>query len=131
MIAPTPLRAARARCLDCAETRTDVRNCGHADCALYPYRMGIGRITLRVIRRHCLECCDGSTHEVRECPAVSCPLHAYRMGHRPTSGGTAMEAQKAALEKARLVLRGARELDLQRAGATPGGLPHERRARRP
>jgi hypothetical protein len=120
VIARTPLKAGRARCLDCAETRTDVRNCRQVDCALHPYRMGTGRVTLRVNRQHCLWRCDGSTHEVKECPAVSCPLHAYRMGHRPISGRPATEAQRSALAKGRLALHEARELDLQPAGALSG-----------
>ena len=36
----TPLKAIRAKCLDCSETPRDVRLCPCTDCALFPYRTG-------------------------------------------------------------------------------------------
>lgn len=46
----TPLRAIRAKCLECAGRRKVVRNCEEADCPLFafrfgknPHRKGIGR----------------------------------------------------------------------------------------
>ena len=37
----SPLKAIRAKCLDCAVYQpTEVRLCHISDCALYPYRMG-------------------------------------------------------------------------------------------
>lgn len=36
----TPLRAIRAKCLDCAESTHEVRHCPIPDCPLWPYRMG-------------------------------------------------------------------------------------------
>ena len=37
----TPMRAIRAKCLDCSCGNTaEVRECVIKDCALYPYRMG-------------------------------------------------------------------------------------------
>ena len=37
----TPLRAIRAKCLDCmCDQPAEVRLCPCEDCALYPYRMG-------------------------------------------------------------------------------------------
>lgn len=37
----TPLKAIRARCLDCSGFHPkEVRNCGHVDCPLYLYRFG-------------------------------------------------------------------------------------------
>ena len=40
VLAPSPLRAIRAKCKDCSESLGDVRHCDMTDCALYPYRMG-------------------------------------------------------------------------------------------
>ena len=37
---PSPLRAVRAKCLDCVEGPSDVKNCGDTDCAIRPYRFG-------------------------------------------------------------------------------------------
>lgn len=34
------LTVARAKCLDCAHTASEVRKCTAVDCALWPYRMG-------------------------------------------------------------------------------------------
>lgn len=39
-LAPKPLRAIRARCIDCAPSLKDIRNCDMPDCPIYPYRMG-------------------------------------------------------------------------------------------
>ncbi len=37
----TPLKAIRARCIDCCGgSLKDVRECDHENCATYPYRMG-------------------------------------------------------------------------------------------
>jgi hypothetical protein len=34
------LSVIRAKCLDCASTNSEVRNCTAVNCALWPYRMG-------------------------------------------------------------------------------------------
>jgi hypothetical protein len=36
----TPLRALRAKCLDCTSTSAEVRRCANDDCTLYVYRTG-------------------------------------------------------------------------------------------
>ena len=86
----TPMKAIRARCLDCSGFSVkEVRECTHDECALHQYRFGHrpsqkAELTpMRAIRKHCLECCNGSSHEVKLCPAENCPLQAYRSGHRP------------------------------------------------
>lgn len=35
-----PLKAIRAKCLDCSSSLDSVRNCKETDCNLYPFRMG-------------------------------------------------------------------------------------------
>jgi hypothetical protein len=40
---------------------------------------------LRALRKHCLWCCNGSSHEVKLCSATSCPLWTFRLGHRPAA----------------------------------------------
>lgn len=85
----TPLQSVRKKCLSCCETSTDVRRCifdGKQDvlCVLHPYRMGVGRVKLKDIRKYCVEdCCLGSRREVLLCETEKCPLWGYRMGHRP------------------------------------------------
>ena len=78
----TPLKAIRARCIDCSGFELkEVRNCQHLDCPLYPLRMGKGaRATLKRIRAYCLWCCNNQGSEVRFCPSVKCPLWEYRFG---------------------------------------------------
>jgi hypothetical protein len=39
---------------------------------------------LKVVRQHCLSCCNGSFVEVNLCSAKSCPLWPFRHGRRPT-----------------------------------------------
>ena len=100
----SPLRAIRARCLDCSDTRTEVIDCvcsspietppdenGGNYCALYPYRMGhkpkgAGSV-LKAIRKYCLWCCNGSSAEVAACPRQECSLHEFRRGHNPALAG--------------------------------------------
>jgi hypothetical protein len=40
MKALTPMRAIRAKCLDCSENAREVRECPVDRCPLYPYRFG-------------------------------------------------------------------------------------------
>ena len=40
---------------------------------------------LRAIRRHCVTCCNGSSHEVAVCISASCPLWLFRFGRKPGS----------------------------------------------
>ena len=80
----TPLKAIRARCIDCSGFELkEVRNCQQLDCPLYPLRTGKGaRSNLKKIRAFCLWCCNHRRNEVRLCAAVRCPLWAYRFGKR-------------------------------------------------
>ena len=84
----TPLKAIRARCTDCSESVTEVRESpfdGSQDeqCLLHPFRMGSGKAKLKDIRAYCLWCCAGQRAEVKLCPAVKCSLWEYRFGRRP------------------------------------------------
>ena len=36
----SPIKAIRAFCLGCLETRTDVEKCDSTDCSLHPFRFG-------------------------------------------------------------------------------------------
>lgn len=84
----TPLKAIRARCLDCSGWNSaDVRRCDFEDCELWPYRFGkrakSPNTPVQGIRRYCLWCCAGSAHEVKLCPSQVCALHLYRLGKNP------------------------------------------------
>jgi len=87
---PSPVKAIRARCLDCSDTRTDVRECWADDCPLYPFRMGHrppGSSPLAAIRGYCLWCCDGSADEVAQCHPLDCVLRRFRFGSNPARAG--------------------------------------------
>jgi hypothetical protein len=42
---------------------------------------------LKAIRRKCLDCCCGSSHEVDLCQVEDCSLYPYRFGKSPTRKG--------------------------------------------
>lgn len=104
----TPLRAIRAFCLECCgDSPKEVELCTANErdiraaredgipyevCSLYGFRFGKkprrGRIkVLRAIRKKCLECCCGSSHEVDLCTNPNCSLFEYRKGHNPKRRG--------------------------------------------
>lgn len=85
----TPMKAIRARCLDCSGgSSKEVRSCTISDCPLYEYRLGHRPqqkilTPMRAIRAHCVSCCNGSTREPTLCTAKKCPLQPYKLGKRP------------------------------------------------
>ena len=84
----TPRQAIREHCIDCIGGACAVRDCdGHksADgpCIFFPYRMGAGRPSIRLIRKFCLYCMGGSRKLVRECSSTACAFLPYRMGKNP------------------------------------------------
>lgn len=87
----TPLKAIRARCVDCcAGELVTVRRCDFKEeCPLWPFRMGKGVRgqggLMRPIRQYCLWCVRDQPNEARLCPSVKCALHPYRLGRRPTT----------------------------------------------
>lgn len=89
----TPLKTIRKKCFNCSGfSQDEVRNCEHADCSLFIFRMGkkpskIAPSRLKAIRKFCLWCCLDSAHEVKLCPATDCDLYPYRFGHNPTKAG--------------------------------------------
>lgn len=85
----TAYRAIRLRCVDCANTSKDVKECWDADCSLYALRFRKrvkGVPPLKQIRRYCLWCMCGSSAEVKTCPSRTCFLFPYRLGHKPRLG---------------------------------------------
>jgi len=87
---PSPVRAIRLRCLDCSDTRADVRDCEAVDCPLHPFRMSHrpkGTSPLKSIRAYCLWCCEGSAHEVSVCQPTDCVLRRFRFGKNPAKAG--------------------------------------------
>lgn len=88
----TPRRAIRKMCVDCAGGASEVEDCRgdtqhDGACLFYPYRMGKGHPSVKLIRKHCVWCMGGSEKLVRECPSRACTLFAYRMGRNPKRTG--------------------------------------------
>ena len=38
---------------------------------------------VKVIRKKCIDCCNGQYEEIRNCTVINCALYPYRMGRRP------------------------------------------------
>lgn len=97
----TPGRAIRAFCVNCVGGVVgDVKNCGGQGenplfdyCHFYPYRMGRGRPSVKIIRKNCLQCMGGSSKLVRECTTTYCNCHPYRMGKNPALAGKGRSAE--------------------------------------
>ena len=93
----TPIKAIRAKCIDCSESLKDVRDCWYTDCPIYEYRLGhrpkekAQRTPMKAIRAKCIDCCLGSKYEASLCPAEKCPLHAYRHGKKPQPNNSTYE----------------------------------------
>lgn len=76
-------RAIREKCLNCSSwVVPEVRNCGHATCSLWPFRLGSGqqdpKARSRSIREYCLWCMADQAKGVWQCTATDCPLWPYR-----------------------------------------------------
>jgi hypothetical protein len=93
----TPLKAIRKVCVACAGSPYDVADCGgdkclgesgdaNGACYFFPFRLGKGRPSVKLIRKFCLECMGGSSELVTKCDS-GCPLHQYRFGKSPARAG--------------------------------------------
>lgn len=58
---------------------------------------------MKAIRKHCIECSGGSSHEVKLCVIKTCPLYNFRFGKRKNAEST--RAKMTAESKAKLVER--------------------------
>jgi hypothetical protein len=97
-----PGLAVRRLCLECmGGSSPTVQGCPSEHCILHPYRLGRGRVTLRLMRSYCLHCHgwpikdaklnsdykDGgqawARDQARNCTGYDCPFWPYRPGTRP------------------------------------------------
>ena len=90
----TPKQAVRKMCVQCVQSPFEVENCGgnrmigtggngNNVCFFFPYRLGVGRPSVKIIRKFCLECMGGNNALVRGCATKICPLHPFRLGTNP------------------------------------------------
>ncbi|WP_321404536.1 hypothetical protein [Maridesulfovibrio sp.] len=107
----TPLKAIRAKCVDCCgDNRKEVAACPVENCPLWIFRAGkrpkedYDKSPLKTIRAYCLQCGElNSRDDVRECMVESCPLHEHR------SGRTGRKLSKAEKERRTAILKEARK----------------------
>ena len=87
-----PSRTLHAQCHYCVQSRSDadVENCtGHIvfatgkPCPFYEYRMGKKRISVKTMRKFCLECMGGTREAVKECSTIDCLIYPFRFGKNP------------------------------------------------
>lgn len=85
------IEAVRKHCTECvgSQSMREVEYCGGEfiyntgePCPLFPFRLGRGRVPLKLIRHECLGC-NGGQKGVRECPSLQCNLYPFRMGKNP------------------------------------------------
>ena len=105
----TPGSAIRAFCVSCCggvlgEVKTcdgDGTDPAYYACPFHPYRLGRGRPSVKIIRKHCLQCMGDSPSYVRECDTMDCPCHQYRMGKNPALFGRGQNADQMALVRSK------------------------------
>ena len=91
MMHATPLQSIRKYCLHChGNNSSEVTRCREGGCCLYPYRLNTGRVSVKVIKKFCLECMNedgngnrGAYRLVKKCPSFDCHLRPYRLGKNP------------------------------------------------
>ncbi len=104
----TPGEAIHRKCVECVGSGHAVQNCdgdkmigGQGDkngvCYLFPYRLGRGRPSVKIIKKECFQCQGGSKTRtvqpdevykgVKFCLSPKCPLYPFRMGKSPGRAG--------------------------------------------
>lgn len=106
----SPRETIRAYCSYCnggkaKEVETcngDSRDSAFYACPFHPYRKGKGRLSVKIIRKFCLQCMGDSRNLVNECETMDCLCHPYRMGKNPArigKGHFAVQTRKVKTEK--------------------------------
>lgn len=97
----TPGRAVHQFCIQCVGgSPFEVQDCGgdhclnggsfpNGECWFYEYRMGRGRVSVKLVRAYCLFCQGNQVVFVRECAEQSCALRQFRLGTNPNRAGIA------------------------------------------
>jgi len=89
----TPKLAVFYLCRECVGWEEKLEKCGGDKmldgtvCAFWPYRLGQGRPSVKLIRAYCLECMGKSREAVARCASEFCPLYPYRFGTNPEREG--------------------------------------------
>lgn len=81
-----PLKAIRLHCSECYSglaKECSGRLLDDTICLLHPYRMGKGRVRLKVIKAYCLKCTNG---KLDDCIG-DCTLQDFKYGTNPNRKG--------------------------------------------
>jgi len=65
------------------ESYEEVKLCPTGDCPLYRFRLSKGRVSVKDIKKRCLDCGEGTPQAVRKCEFPDCSLYPYRLGKNP------------------------------------------------
>ena len=105
----TPLQAIRRFCVQCVGSVYEVKKCGgekvlaggdeNGACWFFPFRLGRGRPSVKLIRKSCLECMGGSRKFVAECWTPDCSVWPYRMGKNPNLAGRGQSKEVLAMAR--------------------------------
>jgi len=106
----SPKGAIRAQCLACVGGhKKEIASCngdgsipGFHICPFHPYRLGKGRLSIKLIRKFCLQCMGGSKIFVKECPTEDCKVHAFRFGKNPARAGIGRNRAEMALLRSKV-----------------------------
>ena len=85
----TPKKAIRKKCVECAGSTHETKNCrgnkllDGTKCYFFDFRDGVGRPTVKTVRKFCLHCMGDNSELVKNCPTKNCILHQYRFGKNP------------------------------------------------
>ena len=89
----TRVKSIAKKCVDCSDGINDRKNCAHADCTLYPYRMGKRPISKikpgAAIKAFCRWCGNSERGATHDCQDGECPLYAYSPAQIKKAAGLA------------------------------------------
>lgn len=82
-------KAIRKRCLDCAGSLVEVKDCELINCPLYKFRLAkikkdiktenrVEKLRNRAIKKYCIECSGGSKKNCELCEQTDCTLYPFR-----------------------------------------------------
>ena len=103
----SPREAIKAHCLHCTgNNRKEVQTCDGTDpsyrvCVFHPYRMGLKRPSVKIMRKFCLQCMGESLVMVKECETKNCIVHPFRFGKNPARIGKGQNAEQMAFVRSK------------------------------
>jgi len=88
----TPRQVIREHYIDCIGSASNIKDCRgdelyNRPCIFFPYRVGAGRPSVKLIWKFFLYCMGGNQKLVRECRSKICPFLPYCTGENPGQQG--------------------------------------------